>query len=78
MVSPKEDVRYSSERQVDRYYDERGGHYYRDIREDRDGGLGGNGNLGRHSQEPEPDRGKATIFLNNCKKENLIFLVLKL
>ncbi|KAJ8922768.1 hypothetical protein NQ315_007803 [Exocentrus adspersus] len=56
MVSPKEEVRYSSERQVDRYYEERGGHYYREARDDRDVSLVGNAPVGRHSQEPEPDR----------------------
>lgn len=59
MVSPKEDVRYSGERQVERYYDERGGYYReREMREDREIGMSGNGSLGRHSQEPDPDRGK--------------------
>ncbi|CAH0560689.1 unnamed protein product [Brassicogethes aeneus] len=68
MVSPKEELRYSSERQSsDRYYDERGGggHYFgggggsRETRDEREitmGGGGGNGNVGRHSQEPEADR----------------------
>ncbi|CAH1103884.1 unnamed protein product [Psylliodes chrysocephalus] len=57
MLSPKEEGRYSSEKQVDRYYDERGsggGHYYRN--DDRELIVSGNGNVGRRSQEPEPDR----------------------
>ncbi|KAF5285042.1 hypothetical protein FQR65_LT02355 [Abscondita terminalis] len=55
MVSPKDDLRYSSER--DRYYEERGVHYFRDIREERDLGIGNNGSSLRRSQEPpEPDR----------------------
>lgn len=67
MLSPKEDVRYSSERQVDRYHDERIGYYReRDLREDRDSGVSGNGNIGRHSQEADPDRGeKPKILLLN-------------
>lgn len=56
MVSPKDDLRYSSER--DRYYEERSSHYYRDIREERDLGAGNNGSNLRRSQEPsEPERG---------------------
>lgn len=56
MVSPKDDLRYSSER--DRYYDDRAGHYYREVRDERDLGIGNNGSNLRRSQEPpEPDRG---------------------
>ncbi|KAF2879485.1 hypothetical protein ILUMI_26680 [Ignelater luminosus] len=55
MVSPKDDLRYSSER--DRYYDDRAGHYYREVRDERDLGIGNNGSNLRRSQEPpEPDR----------------------
>lgn len=56
MVSPKEEVRYSGDR--DRYYEERGGHYYREVRDERDMGVSSNGAAARHSQEPpDPDRG---------------------
>lgn len=69
MVSPKDDMRYSSERvQSDRYYEDRSGHYYREVRDERDYMINngnGTGNLGRHSQEPtESDRGN---YLQNCK-----------
>lgn len=58
MLSPKDEVRYSSERQVERYHDERIGYYReRELREDRDSNVSGNGNIGRHSQEADPDRG---------------------
>lgn len=56
MIPLKDDVRYSSERQMDRYYeDRRSNEYFREVREDRDL-LSGNGNMSRQSQEPEPDR----------------------
>ena len=46
---------------MDRYYEERGGHYYREVRDEREIGLSGGNNgstsMGRHSQEPETDRG---------------------
>ena len=55
MVSPKDDLRYSSER--DRYYEERGPHYLREVRDERELGFGNNGSNLRRSQEPpEPDR----------------------
>lgn len=60
-ISPK-DERYSSDRQMERYYEERGSHYYREVRDEREIGLSGSNNgstsMGRHSQEPETDRGK--------------------
>jgi hypothetical protein len=41
---------------------EGGGHYYREVRDEREIGLTGSNNgsssMGRHSQEPETDRGK--------------------
>ncbi|KAL3266220.1 hypothetical protein HHI36_010402 [Cryptolaemus montrouzieri] len=56
----KDEPRYSNERPVDRYYDERGPpHYYRDNREERDlvmSSNNGSSNLGRHAQETDPDR----------------------
>ncbi|XP_008192636.2 THO complex subunit 2 isoform X2 [Tribolium castaneum] len=59
-ISPKDEMRYSSDRQVERYYDERGSHYYREVRDEREIGLSGSNNgsssMGRHSQEPETDR----------------------
>lgn len=63
MVSPKDEVRYSSERtQSDRYYEDRSGHYYREVRDERDylvNNSNGSGTLGRHSQEPtESERGE--------------------
>lgn len=63
MLSPKDDLRYSSERpQSDRYYEDRSGHYYREVRDDRDyliNNGNGSGSTARHSQEPtESDRGK--------------------
>lgn len=62
MVSLKDDVRYSSERQMDRYYEERRSNdYFREVREDRDL-LSGNGSISRQSQEPEPDRGNINVF----------------
>lgn len=62
MVSPKEEIRFTTERsQSDRYYDDRNVHYYRDVRDDRDlvmSSNNGSTNLGRHSQEPpESERG---------------------
>lgn len=58
MLSPKDDVRYSSERQLERYHDERVGYYReREIRDERDSGASGNGSIARHSQEADPDRG---------------------
>ncbi|XP_025831929.1 THO complex subunit 2 [Agrilus planipennis] len=57
MVSPKEDIRYSTD--GDRYYDDRGtSHYYHDIREDREIGVSNsNSSSVRQSQETvEPDR----------------------
>ncbi|KAK5643842.1 hypothetical protein RI129_007687 [Pyrocoelia pectoralis] len=55
MLSPKDELRYSSER--DRYYDDRGAHYLRDVRDEREIGFGNNGSNLRRSQEPpEPDR----------------------
>lgn len=62
MVSPKEDVRYSSERQVDRYYEERRPDHFRDSREERDFAMSGNGNVARYSQESDPDRGNFCTF----------------
>lgn len=62
MVSPKEDGRYSNERnQSHGYYDDRSIHYYRDIRDERDllmSSNNGSTNAARHSQESsESDRG---------------------
>ncbi|XP_044748967.1 THO complex subunit 2 isoform X1 [Coccinella septempunctata] len=58
-AGPKDETRYSNERSVERYYDDRGApHYYRDVRDDRDLAVGSNGSasMGRHSQETDPDR----------------------
>ncbi|KAJ8978313.1 hypothetical protein NQ317_008185 [Molorchus minor] len=71
IVSPKDEVRYSSERQVDRYYDERPGHYYREVREERDVGVSGSTNLARHSQEPEPDRDVKRRKVDNPSKVSI-------
>lgn len=60
MVSPKDDIRYSSERQVERYYEERRPEHFRDEREFT---LSGNGNVARYSQESDPDRGKIPTIL---------------
>lgn len=65
MVSPKDEMRYSTERgQNERYYEDRSGHCYREVREERDFMLNnsnGAGNIGRHSQEPsESERGNLT------------------
>ena len=66
IVSPKEEMRYSNDRNLsDRYYDDRGSNYYRDIREERDMGINSNngtGNITRHNLEStEPDRGVSHI-----------------
>ncbi|XP_060532268.1 THO complex subunit 2 isoform X2 [Cylas formicarius] len=52
MVSPKDDYAVDG-RQVDRFYEERPGHYYREARDEREPG---GSNLGKHNPEPEPDR----------------------
>ncbi|KAL1505772.1 hypothetical protein ABEB36_005256 [Hypothenemus hampei] len=51
IVSPK-DEHYPNERQ-DRFYEERGGHYHKDLIE-RDSGP--SGSVSKHSQDAEPDR----------------------
>lgn len=64
MLSSKDDVRYSNERQAERYHDDRIGYYReREIREERDSGLSGNGSIGRHSQEADPERGIIIIII---------------
>lgn len=59
MVSPKEDVRYSTDRAGgERYYEERG-HYYRgEARDEREVAIN-NGTGSKHSQDAnDPDRGR--------------------
>lgn len=67
MLSPKDDVRYSSERQLERYHEDRVNYYReREIRDERDSGASGNGNIARHSQEADPDRGNKKVFFLTC------------
>lgn len=71
IVSPKEEIRYSSDRNLsDRYYDDRGSNYYRDIRDERDMGINSNngaGNITRHNLEStEPDRGVFKTYKYDC------------
>nr|XP_023020410.1 THO complex subunit 2 [Leptinotarsa decemlineata] len=72
LTSPKEDARHSSEKQVDRYYDERssGGHYYRETRDERELASGGSINIGRLSQEPEPERDNKRRKIDNSSKNS--------
>lgn len=67
MVSPKEELRYSSDRgPSDRYYDDRAAHCYREVRDERElsssNSLNNSGGLARRSQEPpDPERGELNL-----------------
>ncbi|KAK9870147.1 hypothetical protein WA026_006238 [Henosepilachna vigintioctopunctata] len=70
----KDEFRYSNERPVDRYYEDRGApHYYREVKEERDlvlSNSNGSSNMGRHIQDTDPDREAKRRKLDGSSSKN--------